>query len=209
MIWALVVALVVLGVIFLPVVITADYNAQGAQLLLNIGFIRFSLYPGKTKAEDRDVKKKTSDGSKSKASETKQNTGGRLSDFLPILRSLLAFLGELRRRIKIKVLNLKITLAGGDPCDLSVNYGRTWAAVGNLQPHLNRLFNIQKQNINVGCDYISNETTVICHAEFSILLGRLLALVVRYGLRILKQYFTIKNQRKGGTGYEPKSSSNA
>lgn len=209
MIWVLAVALVILVIIFLPVALTADYNAQGIQLLLNVGIIRFSLYPKREKPETKNAKNKMTSVIKSKGFEANQKAGGRLSDFLPILHSLFTFLGELRRHIKIKSLDIRITLAGGDPCDLSVNYGRTWAAIGSLQPHLNRIFKIQKQNIDVGCNYVSDETTVICHVESSISLGRLFALIVRYGLRILKQYFTIKKQSKGGTVYEPETSSNA
>ena len=204
--WYLIVLLILLFIAVLPVGLIADYNANGARVLLTIGPVRVLLYP--SEASDKKNKQKTDakglDGAKQGS-----RSGGKLADILPILRTALEFLDNLRRRIKVNDLEATLTLAGNDPCDLSVNYGRAWAAVGNLQPHLNRLFDIRKQDIRVVCDYVAEETTIRIHAELSIAFIRLLILVVRYGVRILKQYMNVKNQRKGGMRYEPESSSNA
>ena len=93
-------------------------------------------------------------------------------------------------------LFLRLILAGDDPCDLAVNYGRAWAAVGNLMPQLERLFVIKKRDIQVECDFTAEEISVIAHVDITITLGRLLTLAVVYGIRVLFEFLSMK--RKGG-----------
>ena len=110
----------------------------------------------------------------------------------------LDFLGDFRRKLRVNVLNLKLIMAGGDPCNLAINYGRAWAAVGNLMPMLDRFLVIKKRNVEVECDFTSSETLVDARLDISITLGRLLALVVCYAIRALKEFLAIKKKRKGG-----------
>ena len=98
----------------------------------------------------------------------------------------------------MKQLYLRLILASSDPCDLAVNYGKTWAAVGNLQPVLNRIFVIKKQDIEVECDFTADETLVIARLDITITLGRLLSLVAVYGFRAVKEFLKFKKKRKGG-----------
>ena len=110
----------------------------------------------------------------------------------------MTLVAELRRRIVVTDLYLKIRMTGDDPCDLSIQYGRTWAALGNLVPHLDRLFVIKKRNFDIQCDYTSDDSSVFAHAVLRITLGRLLWITIFHGSHILKQYFKIYNKRKGG-----------
>lgn len=103
-----------------------------------------------------------------------------------LLHLLVPFLGDLRRKIRITRLQGYLLLAGGDPCDLAVNYGRAWAALGNLQALLNRAFVIKKQDLQVGCDFAGDNTLFYGRADITITLGRLLSLVLRYGWKLLK-----------------------
>ena len=97
-------------------------------------------------------------------------------------------------------------MAADDPCDLAINYGRAWAAVGNLMPSLERIFVIQKRNIEVECDFTADKTRVLARLDLTITLGRVLgltfALIGRAGIELIK----IVMKRKGGAVNEPKSS---
>ena len=122
--------------------------------------------------------------------------GGSLTRFLPLIKLGLRFLGDFRRKLRLDNLYLRLILAGDDPCDLAVNYGRIWAAVGNLMPRLERLFVIKKRDIQVECDFAASETCVVAHLDITITLGRLLALALVYGVRVLIEFLSMK--RKGG-----------
>lgn len=111
-----------------------------------------------------------------------------------LLHLLVPFLGDLRRKIRITRLQGYLLLAGGDPCDLAVNYGRAWAALGNLQALLSRAFVIKKQDLQVGCDFAGDNTLFYGRADITITLGRLLGLVLCYGWKLLKS----TKMKKGG-----------
>ena len=89
-------------------------------------------------------------------------------------------------------------LAGEDPADLAENYGRAWAAIGNLWPRLERYFVIKKRNIDVQCDFTAEETTLFLRAQITITVGRLLRVTGWHGLRAAARLIKIMNQRKGG-----------
>ena len=78
-----------------------------------------------------------------KEKKPKAEKGGSLLDFLPLVKIALDFLGDFRRKLRLDNLYLRLILAGSDPCDLAVNYGRAWAALGNLMPQLEKWFVIK------------------------------------------------------------------
>ena len=119
-------------------------------------------------------------------------------DFLPLVQLVLDFLGDFRRKLRVNRLEMKLIMAGGDPCDLAVNYGKAWAALGNLMPLLERAFVIKKRNLEVECDFTESKTLVIARLDLTITIGRILSLVVLYAIRALFEFIKITNKRKGG-----------
>ena len=111
---------------------------------------------------------------------------------------VLDFLSAFRRKLRIKHLELTLILGGGDPCDLAINYGRGWAALGNLVPLLDQAFVIKKRKLEVECDFLADTTKVIARMDISITIGRILALLVAWGLPIVWEFLKIINKRKGG-----------
>ena len=210
--------LITLGVIFflavLPLGVSVKYNADGLLARVILGPVKLTVYPRPKKKKKEKEPKKPKDAKQPEpkedlpkppqppAEETPKNApkekGGSLTDFLPLVKVALDFLGDLRRKLRLNRLELKLILAGDDPCDLALNYGRAWTAVGNLMPHLERLFVIKKRNIEVECDFTASQTLVIAHVDATITLGRLIALAVRYGMRAVKEFLNIQKKRKGG-----------
>lgn len=205
----------------LPLGVSAKYDGDGPLVKLIAGPVRVALFPRPRKEKKEKPKKepapeqerqednlpKPSQPPKQEVTREKpeQEKGGSWKDFLPLVKVALDFLGDFRRKLRINNLQLKLILAGDDPCDLAVNYGRAWAAVGNLMPQLERLFVIKKRDVEVECDFTASETLVLARLELTITLGRILALAVIYGIRALKEFFAIKNKRKGGASDEPDS----
>ena len=95
----------------------------------------------------------------------KERSGGKITDFLPLVDIGLKFLGSFRRKLRVKRLELNYVMAGGDPCDLALNYGKAWTAVGNIMPLLERIFVIKKRNIQVQCDFaeVAARISARCH----------------------------------------------
>ena len=197
--------LITLGILtllaILPLGVSVLYHENGPLVRLIAGPVRLTLFPKKKKDKKEKPKKEKPEkevktgGQKGKVSPKK---GGSFADFMPLVQLALNFLGDFRRKLRVKRLEMKLIMAGGDPCDLAINYGKAWAAVGNLMPHLENLFVIKKRNVEVECDFTANETLIFLHLDITITLGRLLALVVVYGIRAVKEFLNLTNQRKGG-----------
>ena len=95
------------------------------------------------------------------------------------------------RKHRIRRLEIKLLLAGDDPCDLAVNYGKAWAATGNLIPLLEEHFIIKKRDVQIACDFTAEETVIYVRADITILLGRLLTLATVHGYRAIREYFKL------------------
>ena len=196
-------AAVLLALAMLPLGVRVRYNDAGFVLKVIAGPLKITLFPRKKKAKKQKNEKKTESAATGDkptqppepASEPKEK-GGSLTRFLPLIKLGLQFLGDFRQKLRLDNLYLRLILAGDDPCDLAVNYGRAWAAVGNLMPQLERLFVIKKRDIQVECDFTVEEISVVARMDITIALGRLLMLAVVYGVRVLLVFLSMK--RKGG-----------
>jgi len=194
--WVIALA-VVLAIGLLPLGIRIVYEASGFHMTVLAGPLKFPLNLEKEKKpEKKETPKPASSGKSTEKSEPKQ--GGKLTDFLPLLQVLKDFLGEFRRKLRVKTLQMKLTMAGDDPCDLAVNYGKAWAAVGNLMPLLAQLFVIKKRDVQVACDFVGSQTTLYLRVDAVMALWRLLGLLLRYGFRGIREYLKINDKRKGG-----------
>lgn len=201
----------------LPLGVTVRYDSDGVVLCILAGPIRYTLLPKKKKDKPQKEKKpkpeKTppiqSEAAPEEPKPTKQEAklvqppkekkGGSLLDFLPLVDVALGLLGELLgRTLHVDVLYLKLTMGGDDPCDLATNYGKACAALGNLWPRLEQWLTIKKRDVQLQCDFTSNETLVNARVDITITLGRLISLLVRHGIRALKVYLQIRKKQKGG-----------
>lgn len=197
----------------LPIGLRFCYDSHGTVLRLLLGPAKITLYPGRNKkalppekAAQKKQQEKQQEPSlpkppkapKKKNATTVQNKGGSLTDFLPLVKIAIDFLGDFRRKLRIDNLYLRLILADSDPCDLAVNYGKTWAAIGNLLPVLETVFVIKKRDVEVQCDFQAVETLVIARVDMTITLGRILSLAAGYGWRLIKEFLKLRNKRKGG-----------
>ena len=217
--------LITFGIAFLlailPLGVSVKYDEDGAVVKVIAGPVKITLFP-RPKKDKKEKKQKIKDPESPKEPEKQadpakteqpvkepsskaekkekpaKKSGGPITDFLPLVQIALDILGAFRRRLRLNVLELKLIMAADDPCDLAVNYGRAWAAVGNLMPRLERVFVIKKRNVEVECDFEASQTRVTAQLDLTITLGRIIATAVVYGVKALIEFLKIKNKRKGG-----------
>ena len=215
--------LITFGILFLlailPLGVSVKYDEAGAVVKVIAGPVRITVFP-RPKKERKEKKPKKADkksqpepvkvenaaesakaeapAQTAKKEKPAQKSGGPITDFLPLLQIALDMLGAFRRKLRVNMLELKLIMAADDPCDLAVNYGRAWAAVGNLMPRLERVFVIKKRSIEVECDFETSQTRITARLDLTITLGRIIATAVLYGVKALIEFLKIKNKRKGG-----------
>ena len=195
---------ILIGLGCVPLGVRLRYDEDGPLAAVLLGRLPIVLYPvpgwlkkltsrEKKPGENKPKEEKPKKEKPKKAAENPQ--GGSWKKFLPLVRLGLHFLGDFRRKLRVNRLVLRLTLAGDDPCDLAVNYGRAWAAVGNLLAALERAFVIQKRDVEVQCDFLGEETKVVFAMDLTITLGRILGLLVKYGIRAVAILLKMKNQK--------------
>lgn len=221
--WLITLAILLL-IAITPVGVKLRYNSEGVLLAVILGPFRIGILPAKKKEkkpkkEKKKAKAKEQTGKKQeepkpayqtdpgpkpdapKEKVKKKESGGSLLDFLPLVKVLLDFLADFGRGLRFDHVELKLILAGGDPCDLATNYGRAWAALGNLLPRLERIMVIRKRDIEVECDFVAAETTVIAGLDLTITIGRIFLLIFVLIFRAVKEFIKIlikRKKRKGG-----------
>ncbi len=200
----------------LPLGVSVKYDSDGPLAKLILGPVRLTVFPLPKKKKKAKKPKQEDPAKAAKAAEEaalpkppqapkapkekkpREKKGGSLTDFIPFVKLAFDFLGSFRRKLRLNDLELKLILASSDPCDLAVNYGRTWAAVGNLLAAMERWFVIKKRNVEVECDFTASQTLVTARLDISITLGRLLSLIAVFAVRGLKEFLNFKKKRKGG-----------
>ena len=203
--WLIFLAILVLLAI-LPLGASVLYDADGPRVRIVAGPVKIQVFPMKKKPKKDKTKKEKPQKEPKKPAQAgeaqkpfpKPRTGGSWTDFLPLVQVALDLLNDLRRKLRVNHLLLHLTLAGDDPCDLAVNYGRMNASLAALIAQLERVLVIQKRDVHVDCDFTANETVILARLDLTITLGRILSIAVRYGVRGLMTFLKIKKQREGG-----------
>ena len=184
--------LLVLAVIFLPMGLHVVYNASGLTIQYLIGPLRI-----KEKADEKDTEL-----TRLQNMGRKDRQGGEIQDFRERLQRIMDYLSDLCTQIKVKRLDMELCMAGGDPGELALNYGKAWAAVGGIMPLLERFLDIRKRNVQVTCDFTQPSTTIYVRVDVTIPLHRLVGLVMRHGGLLGTKYENLLNTSKGGTEHE-------
>ena len=209
--WIITLGILVLLAI-LPLGASVKYDADGPLVRLIAGPVKITLFPRPKKPEkekkQKEQKAESKPAAKKKPAQKKaeepekqpeeKKSGGPVTDFLPLLKVALDLLNDFRRKLRVNRLEVKLVMAGGDPCDLAINYGKAWAAIGNLMPRLEKVLVIKKRDIDVECDFVASKTTIYARLDLTITLGRILAIAVVYGVRAVVEFIKINNKRKGG-----------
>ena len=194
----LVAAVVLLGIGLLPISFNFQFDDNGFFLWLRILFFRVKLLPVEKKKSGKSMKSATKSAKSVKA----QKNGGKLKKFLPYMENIFDLLADIPHRFTVRKLEAALILADSDPCDLAVNYGRTWAVLGNLMPRLESLFRIRKRELNVECDFAGDETKVYFNMDIGLSVGRLLVMVLFHGSRFWRKYITIMNNERAESNHE-------
>ena len=185
----------------IPLGVSVAYDAAGLLVRVIAGPVRVTLIPAKKRAkkEKKTREKKPKKASApAKVASTEAQKGGSLKEFIPLVQIALDMMDAFRRKLRVNRLEAKIVLAGDDPADLAINYGRAWTALGNLWPRLESFLVIRKRSVEVQCDFAADQTLITARLDVTITLGRVLAISVVYGIRAIKEFLRIRKQNKGG-----------
>lgn len=214
---------IILGVIvgllliinLLPVGAYCRYDGE-TLIQLRIWFIRIQLFPKKPKSqkqlEKAAAKKAKKKAAKAQKKKNKKETSlaqkkpkkeksneplpDKIAGLLPFVKLVTDFLGKFRRKFLIKKLYIHVKLAGSDPAKVGVNTGRAWAAIASAMPILKSRFRIRSSDVQVSPDFVGTKTDLEAILHIRLIVGAVVLLLIRYGIRGLRLYFKRKKQQK-------------
>lgn len=177
--WIIPVAIVavITGLAFLPVGLRAVYDTDGLTVKLLVGVIPYKL--NLTEINERKYERRMKLKQKMEENPDYEpriiRPNGTLREFFPLLDLYLQLLFNEKYKLRVKLLELKLIMANDDPFDLAMNYGKAWTIINALMPQLERFLNIKKRKLDVGCDFLAEETMIYARADLLIPLARLIA----------------------------------
>lgn len=166
------------------------YGKDDISVGLRVGFLKFQAFPRKEKKrkaerEKAEEKRKRKKPKKAKEKEPEEEQGGKLDLFREVLPLTTDVFGQLKRKMRIDLLHIRIIWGGEDPAVVAMGYGTVNAVVGMIWPILDNNFNIRARNIETGVDFEQKAPTIYMRASFSLRIGSGIALcilVIRKGL---------------------------
>ena len=196
--WLIALGVLVLLALF-PIGLGVSYREETLELRVRAAFLSFRLPLQKLldKLTQKKEPEKKEPEAKPRGTPPPKTEKMKLGDLMPLIRLGIRFLGDLRRKLRVDRLECNLILASEDPCDLAVLYGSAWAAAGNIQAQLERYFVIRKRDIRIQCDFTGEKTLFSGRLDLHITLGRIVSLLVCYGVRAIRELLNLK-KRKGG-----------
>lgn len=206
----LLVLAILLAIGLIPVGVDAGYGADGYFVKIKIWLLRVTLLPQrekKAKPKKQKKTKKSIDQQEKPAEEgtekKKFSIPGGIDGIFAIARFAADVLGDLRRKLRVETLYLRVIFGGGeDAAKAAIGYGRAWAVIGALDPMLDRFLVIRNKDMQPELRYEQQGMTAEARLILTITIGRALSLALRAGVGALK---LISELKKGGATNESSS----
>ena len=154
------------------------------------------LKKAEKKKEKAEAKKKKKEQRKSETAEQKKARKNHpkrsVSDWIDIAVSVLAvFFEKFSKRLHIKVARLKVNVATGDAASTAILYGAIIQSVAYLIEILDKVTNVdglEKADIHVNADYLSEKTTLDLCFVFSLRVWHLFDILFGIIWRAIKKF---------------------
>ena len=207
-------ALFILGIVLLVLVLLSfvrlgaqvEYAASGVTVRVKTGPFLLTVFPRRgngTKAGSARKKRKKNGA----AAKEPAPTGGSVAlvkKFLPLIAEAA---GRMKRKIRIDVLRLDLTVAAADPAAAAMAFGGANAFLGMIWPLIEQNFNVQQRCIRTRVDFQAQRPTVVLFAQLTLSIGTALHMGIRLTVRFLRLFAEYKAEHKTGAAPLAKSDS--
>ena len=174
----------------IPVSVRFSYQDGAPEAALRYGPMRLSLFPGKKEpVGDRPEEKK-----KPEKEPKPKKKGRRINreQILYALETLPPILGRALRRtgrsIRIRPLKIYVLVAGYDPADTALLYGRLEAALHGGLPLLRQAVRISEEDVRLYLDFTKRQMDVIADVGVSLRPGSLVWVGLRAAASLVKWF---------------------
>lgn len=212
---AIILAVLVL-IALIPVGVQVCYDQRGLLLRVMAGAVGLQLYPKKEKAlnarrlarkQKRAARRRLREAARQEARQQKPKKQGKpskpqapkkkldLADIWQLLEVGKALLGDMRRKLRVRTLWLRVRFGGEDAARSAMLYGRAWALIGAVMPTLETLFHIDDRDVAAEYDPTKSQMELTARLDLRVRIGSMVALGAKAAFRFLKIFI---KQKKGG-----------
>ena len=192
-------ALFILGIVLLVLVLLSfvrlgaqvEYAASGVTVRVKTGPFLLTVFPRRgngTKAGSARKKRKKN-GAAAKEPAPKGGSVALVKKFLPLIAEAA---GRMKRKIRIDVLRLDLTVAAADPAAAAMAFGGANAFLGMIWPLIEQNFNVQQRCIRTRVDFQAQRPTVVLFAQLTLSIGTALHMGIRLTVRFLRLFAEYK-----------------
>ena len=207
-------ALFILGIVLLVLVLLSfvrlgaqvEYAASGVTVRVKTGPFLLTVFPRRgngTKAGSARKKRKKN-GAAAKEPAPKGGSVALVKKFLPLIAEAA---GRMKRKIRIDVLRLDLTVAAADPAAAAMAFGGANAFLGMIWPLIEQNFNVQQRCIRTRVDFQAQRPTVVLFAQLTLSIGTALHMGIRLTVRFLRLFAEYKAEHKTAAAPLAKSDS--
>lgn len=196
------IALFVALVMFIPITLRASYKEK-FWCAVYIGFVKLQLVPAKPKKEKKKkVKKQTPKTEQSKKPTEKKPSLIKkygiewlLNLIKKVAELAVSALQDFFSHILVKKLSLSISVAGDDAADTAIKYGKYCAVVYPAVGTIVRVVKCKGYGVDINPNFSEKaETEINFDFVARVFVFRLVALVVKHGIKGLKLLAEVKNE---------------
>lgn len=190
------VVLALAALLLTPVRARFSYDRGELAAQVRYGLIKVRLFPPKEKPEERKAPEEKEKPAEAEKKEEKPKAGIGREQILYSLETLPPILGRAlrrtKRRIRLEPLKIHLLIAGTDPADTALLYGRLEAALGAGLPALHRLVRIKDQDIQLFPDFAGDRMDCIADVGIAIRPWDALAIALPAGGSLVKWLLRFK-----------------
>lgn len=190
----------------IPVHARASYNQGEIAAWIRYGPVKLQLFPparpeqkeekqpeaAVESAPAQEPEKKPKKGKRKKKPKAKINREQIFYSLEALPPILLRALRRVGRRIWVEPLKLHILVAGADPADTALLYGRLEAALAGALPPLHRVVRIEEQDIQLFLDFTEGKMDFIADVGISLRPWDALSVGIRAGGSLLKWFWRFR-----------------
>ena len=187
----LIVAALLTGIAWIKCGVRILYEKEDLLVeLCCLGF-RYCLFGGEEKQQKK--KEKASPEKKKNTEQPVSQTAKRkinVRAYLPYWQEILEMIGRVLTAPTINLLRLKAEAGGRDAEACAMAYGRMWAAVGVVLPVVENIFQVEKREISILCNYEKPSVEICAEVRLSLRVYEILALacvVLTFLLRLRRE----------------------
>lgn len=187
---ALIIVLLVLTVLMIvPVGIDGGYNGKSLILGIKFGVFNIRILPKKIsplKLEKQKISKKKKTKEPKKEKEPKQKEPLDKERLQSLIKFALKALGRFRKKLRVNFLRVRVTYATSDPFVTALAFGASNAVMDTLVPLIDDAFIIDKRDIGVSYDFLSDKPVFDFWLTTTIQIWEILYIALAFGFDLLK-----------------------